>query len=90
MKKMSTPWGEAQTVKEWAPGIVEVSTASHGGFYISPIHMEKMIKWPSPFLKNEWYEEDCDASYVFASFPELFGEELAERARKMITQMELA
>ena len=84
IKGMNTPWGAAQDVEELAPGIVMVSTASHGGIYVSPIHMEKMVKWPSPFLGNEFYEEDCDAAYVIVSFPDLFGPESVERARASI------
>jgi hypothetical protein len=30
-----TPWGVADHVSEIAPGVVEVSTPSHGGFHLN-------------------------------------------------------
>jgi len=33
---ISTPWGPSQTSREIAPGICFYSTASHGGYYLSP------------------------------------------------------
>lgn len=32
----TTPWGKPQTVEIIAPGIVEYTTASHGGIWLSP------------------------------------------------------
>jgi hypothetical protein len=32
--RLSTPWGAAQTIKTLAPGILLVSTASHGGLML--------------------------------------------------------
>lgn len=71
---MHTPWGVSDYRKEYAPGVVFYGTPSHGGFKLSPernsqIRAEWRIDnypWPG------WYEEDCDANYVAATFPELF------------------
>jgi hypothetical protein len=37
----TTPWGAPQTTKEIASGIILYTTASHGGFWLSPERNEK-------------------------------------------------
>jgi hypothetical protein len=74
----TTPWGAPQTPKEVAPGIILYTTASHGGFWLSPERNEKISKQQKleTFCQNGisgWYEEDCDAGIVRKSFPEFFG-----------------
>ena len=66
----STPWGASQTSKKYAPGIMEYSTASHGGFHLSKSRQRVMPKC----LRNDsgWYEEDCDWCKVVISFQEFF------------------
>lgn len=70
-----TPWGAAQTVRNLAPGVVHVTTASHGGFLVTD---EVLAKWPvglrelEPFAGHGAYEEDCDWSIVALAMPELF------------------
>lgn len=74
MSNIKTPWGEAQTVKQIAPGITWYETASHGGFYLSP---EKNALVPQELKEatfgqlglEGWYEEDCDAEVVYTIFP---------------------
>jgi len=71
---MQTPWGPSQQVTECAPGVLFVSTASHGGFRITPEaegwHDARQIAQNSnySFLRSDgsgnpvaWLEEDCDA-----------------------------
>ena len=78
-----TPWGENQHARELAPGLVFVSTASHGGVWLSPERIAALPspdvlaaeKWPTPpgFAPLEWWEEDCDAAtplYLFRVFAE--------------------
>jgi hypothetical protein len=68
-----TPWGEVQTSEILAPGIVEVTTASHGGIWLSP---ERNAEVPNAvkretFCENGlygWYEEDCDAPMICKFF----------------------
>lgn len=74
-KKMETPWGTAQTEKEYAQGIVWVETASHGGFWVDT---DAEASMPSYMRLGGWYEEDCDWSIVVTMWPHLFGEK--ERA----------
>lgn len=66
----STPWGGAQGATVYAEGIVEYSTASHGGFHLSPERNAAV----HPTLRSEggWYEEDCGWAAVAITFPDLF------------------
>ena len=75
---MLTPWGQADHVTHLPHGIVSVSTPSHGGYYVPPEAREKMPEAArvSPFLKNGWYEEDCDWAIVVLSFPEILDAEI--------------
>ena len=75
MKLRSSPWGKPQQQATVAPGIVQVSTASHGGFYVST---ERLAELPPAVLTAErfntpghWYEEDCEAYIVAVAFPEV-------------------
>lgn len=76
-KAIDTPWGPAQTVIKVARGITMYSTASHGGFHLSPSRNAKIPyeakenTWCQQGL-NGWYEEDCDAEIVLKTFPEYF------------------
>lgn len=70
-----TPWGPAQDARQIAPGIIVYSTAGHGGIHLSA---ERMAFLPGPIRAFRtwaglgWFEEDCDASLVILSFPDLF------------------
>ena len=67
---MNTPWGPSQTVKKIAPGIQFITTASHGGFKLSP---QKNKEIPSYMRHSDgWYEEDVDWAIVVTSFPKEF------------------
>jgi hypothetical protein len=64
-----TPWGSADFAEELAPGIVIVCTPSHGGIHLDDERNAKVdLVWRNA---NGWYEEDCEANIVFATF---FGE----------------
>lgn len=45
MVKLSTPWGAADSVVQIAPGIVEVSTPSHGGILLDPLFKADGTSW---------------------------------------------
>jgi hypothetical protein len=67
---MFTPWGTSDYRKEYAPGIVFYGTPSHGGFKLDAAHNAQIRdEWR---IEDAWYEEDCDANYVAATFPDLF------------------
>lgn len=78
-----TPWGKPQHVQTIAPGIILVSTSTHGGFWLSP---EQNKKIPEVLKKNTfgqnglkgWYEEDEDAAIVRQAFPQYFGSKVQD------------
>lgn len=74
---MKTPWGIADHVEQKAPGIVWVSTPSHGGFKVNTPALDKIPQeWRTNSFNGQgvhgWFEEDCDWCLVALTFPELF------------------
>ncbi len=74
----STPWGAADTVRELAPGILRVETPSHGGIWLSPDRLAQVApEWRAYAAQwshgwgEAWFEEDCCALAVLATFDEL-------------------
>lgn len=62
-----SPWGEIDSVSAVAPGIVFASTASHGGYRLSP---ERNQFVPSRLRQmNRWYEEDTAFAIIARTFP---------------------
>ena len=77
MKISPTPWGPAQTANKYGRDITFYSTAGHGGFHVSDPRLDAKIRSSFPRFRpfcgmDGWYEEDCDALYVFATFPDRF------------------
>ena len=80
---ITTPWGRSDTATVYAEGITFYTTPSHGGFRLSPERAEKMPKeyreygdkWAKGMhtYSGEWYEEDCAALAVIATFHEDIG-----------------
>lgn len=70
----STPWGTAQSARQFGVGIVQYSTASHGGFHVSDGLLRKMDEdmRGDAYAPCGWFEEDCAWSLVALSFPERF------------------
>ena len=72
----TTPWGLAQHSTTIAEGIVFVSTASHGGFWLSDERLAELpesIQQPGSYEElRGWFEEDARASIVVLCFPEAF------------------
>jgi hypothetical protein len=89
---VNTPWGVAQHSREYAPGIVFYSTASHGGFHLSDARVAMMPKCLREFVPfggeqrgaGRWLEEDCDWSIVAIAFPQFFKPEDIEVALSTI------
>ena len=75
MNLSSSPWGAVKTQKQIAPGIVSVTTSSHGGIKVIPELWEKMKVKETAFSRGGWFEEDCDWALVALSFPEHFNPE---------------
>jgi hypothetical protein len=84
-KPTSSPWGAIQDAEQVFAGVWQVSTASHGGFYLSAERREAM---PQKYIqasfngqgRTGWFEEDCDWSLVCLSFPEEWREWRGEKA----------
>ncbi len=57
----SSPWGPIQSVEPILPGIVMVSTASHGGWWLSEERNRQVpAAWrQTDFVMRQWFEEDC-------------------------------
>lgn len=74
---MNTPWGKAQTTTTIDKGITFITTAGHGGILLSEERRKEFDeKFPtfSTFAGGNWFEEDCDASFVVVAFPGSFQE----------------
>jgi hypothetical protein len=74
-RRIHTPWGESQTVREIAEGITLVTTAGHGGYLLSPARRSAMpdaLHAFETFAGGNAYEEDCDWAVVAVAFPEHF------------------
>ena len=75
-KGSASPWGPIQTVHTAAAGIVSVSTASHGGFWLSPVRCEELLRrfpgFEQRYSELPWLEEDCDACLVPLVWPDEF------------------
>lgn len=70
-----TPWGATQHHRERFPGIHFVSTAGHGGVWLSPERRQAMpepLRHVGTWAGLPWYEEDCDWALVALAFPEDF------------------
>ncbi len=71
-----TPWGIAQSADESTPGVVFVTTSSHGGAWLDEGRLRDMrpaLLARSSFypldMGPSWFEEDCEVLRVYASFP---------------------
>lgn len=66
------PWGSVDRVTQLAPGIVVVSTPSHGGIWLDAAHEARLpdaLKTHArQYTPAPWYEEDCDALIPFLVF----------------------
>ena len=85
----NSPWGIVQDEETIADGIVYVSTASHGGIWVSPELLGRVQKAMRDYAaywsgSSQWFEEDCAAQCVVVSFPEHFPAEQVERAQAIV------
>lgn len=73
----NTPWGPAQTASYFAKGLIQYSTAGHGGFHVSngllkriPEYLQTADAYASG--RAGWFEEDCASAIVIVCLPEFF------------------
>lgn len=86
--RFQTPWGEAQCVSTIAQGIVSVSTASHGGLWISAARWIELCDRFPGFVpcagQPQWLEEDCDCCLAPILWPDEFEPEFLRSAILMV------
>lgn len=78
-----TPWGTPQHCQQLAEGIYEVTTASHGGIWVTRARRHAMpheIRSIPTWTGGHWYEEDCDWALVALAYPEVFNGEVVKSA----------
>lgn len=68
--RISTPWGQSQHAVLYADGVVAHSTASHGGFALSPDRNRLVVSRLR--VPDGFYEEDCAWVAVAEAYPEFF------------------
>lgn len=65
-------WGYIDHVTVLAPGIVMVSTPSHGGIWVDEEHELRIPAYlravAREYAPAQWYEEDCDVAIVGVTF----------------------
>lgn len=70
-----TPWGAAQDTRVIAEGIVNYSTAGHGGIWLDAKRwkvVERLFPDWQPWAGKQWLEEDQDWAIAALAFPEHF------------------
>jgi len=85
----SSPWGRVQSETRLTNGLVFVSTASHGGFFVPDRLLGRLSARARAYAKRwsgseSWYEEDCAQAFVVLAFPEVFKSEQIEAARAVV------
>ncbi|XAI97217.1 hypothetical protein [Dolichospermum phage Dfl-JY45] len=70
------PWGVIEEVTDVAPGIVFVTTSTHGGYRLSPGRVSAID--PRWGVSGPWFNEDDEWAIVALTFPEAFAAAAAE------------
>ena len=66
---MHTPWGQADSQTELAPGIISYGTPSHGGIWLSAERQAQLPAGVDNFMHDlRWWEEDCDWAVPYILF----------------------
>lgn len=84
-----TPWGAPHSRRIVVDGIVRYTTASHGGYWVSPERVASMPQGlrPTKHLDSDggaWFEEDQEWAIVELAFPQHFGSQNQEPARRLL------
>lgn len=83
---MNSPWGAIQTMTEVAPGILQVTTPSHGGLYVTADLVAQMPEHlrETPYSSGGWFEEDVDWALVALAFPQHFTAQMILAAHRIV------
>ena len=69
LRDTRTPWGKPQDISKLQEGLYFISTARHGGLWLSDEWKAKLPKSYKSFVRNRrWAEEDCDTPEVLQHF----------------------
>ena len=80
-----TPWGRAEDVTTYGPGVQFYSCPDHGGFQLNEQRrraVERLFPRCVPVIAHEWFEEDCAWALVALAFPSLFDRDALEMAMR--------
>ena len=83
-----TPWGAAQNIYPKGPGLYFVSTAGHGGLFLSPerlAHFKTLFPTFGGYAGLPWLEEDVDCVLGTLAFPADFTPEAIFYAVESVT-----
>jgi hypothetical protein len=88
---METPWGEAQTVRDIGDGILQVTTACHGGYFVPQELLYRIPESQRDYAaawsgSGNWFEEDDAARFVEIAFPEHFAAQRVDWAAKYVAR----
>lgn len=86
-----SPWGAIQTVAGLGPDAAHVTTASHGGLWVSAAALGRIPRAlrETRHSRGGWYEEDCDWAIPYLAlgldvFEPGRGQAMAQAARRTI------
>jgi hypothetical protein len=90
MKLSYSPWGSIQHQETVARGIVCVSTASHGGFWLAPDRWAVLVAtfptFPGKYGGEQWLEEDAEVCAAVIRWPAEFKPESVRHAVRMVQE----
>lgn len=85
-----SPWGHVVSVRKLAPGIMLVTTMSHGGIFLTRDRQQQLAERAPQFLnavegcayapKPTWWEEDCEAVLPLLAFWDELPQEMRRAA----------
>jgi len=89
----SSPWGRVQDQTRFDNGLVFVSTASHGGFFVPDDLLPRIGARGRAYAKRwsgseSWFEEDVAVCFVVLAFPEAFNAEARESAAAVLAVLD--
>ena len=88
-----SPWGRVQSAKRLADGIWSVSTASHGGIWLSGDRLAQLnalliSHYPTFCGSDNWWEEDCDWCVPYVAFAaDIDDPAMSDTARRQLSCM---
>lgn len=76
-----TPWGAHDSCTETSDGLFQVSTPSHGGYWVRHDLLMQMPPTLRKIGEGQWFEEDCAWAAVVFHFHDRFSSDQVKTAR---------